>query len=101
VSDVTGPVEAAVNRSLDELEQVSAVHDALGETARSLARSLDRRALLSSGQDGLASAALARELRATLELLAKGEGDGDNDAVNKLLERFSAPVSSAVRDSKD
>jgi hypothetical protein len=91
-SSEPGPVESTVDEVLAELETLSPVHDALAALARSLARSLDRRALLLSGQDGLATAALARELRATLELLMKGEGDDVDSAVTRIGALLSSPV---------
>lgn len=87
-----GLVEQAVRDTLAVLTEVSPVHGALAETALSLARSMDMRAELVSAQAGLASAALARELRATLEVLAKGVDDDSSDAVDRLIARMSSPV---------
>lgn len=92
-------VEQAVRDTLAALAEVSPVHGALTEMALSLAQSLDMRASLVSAQAGLASAALARELRSTLEVLAKGVGDDDNDAVAKLMAHFGSPVSTEVRNT--
>lgn len=94
-----GPVETAVAETLDELERASAVHDALLQMCLSLARAIDLRAQSKSGQDGMATAALARELRSTLELLLKGDGDDSSSAVDKLLEHFGTPVSTPVRNT--
>jgi predicted DCC family thiol-disulfide oxidoreductase YuxK len=97
----SGRVEQQVAATLADIDQVSPLHDALCELCLSLARSLDLRAHSHTGQDGMATAALARELRSTLELVVKGEGDGDSDAINKLLAHLGAPVSTEVRDPKD
>lgn len=79
----TGPIEAAV------LEDLS-VHNEPGTaglraTALRLARTLD-------GDAGIATAAVARELRATLEALIVKEPEGDNDALAELITRMSAPI---------
>jgi hypothetical protein len=59
------------------------VSPALAATAVHLARHLDHGA-------GLATAATARELRATI--LALTVGGGEDDGTKELLERLSAPV---------
>ena len=79
----TGPIESAV------LEDLS-VHNEPGTaglraTALRLARTLD-------GDAGIATAAVARELRATLEALIVKEPEGDNDALDRLITRMSAPL---------
>ena len=94
---VLDQVESAVRATLAELAVVSPVHGALAETALSLARSMDMRAPLVSAQAGLASAALARELRSTLEVLAKGVDDDTSDSIDQLIAHLSAPV----RDPQD
>lgn len=95
--EVLDHVEAAVRSTLSELAVVSPVHGALAETALSLARSLDMRAPMINAQAGMASAALARELRATLEVLAKGVDDDTSESIDQLIAHLSAPV----RDSQD
>lgn len=95
-----GPVEKQVLSTLADLAPLSPVHDALVQVAQACAQSVDQLAHLKSAQDGLAKASLIRELRATLELLVKGEAD-DSSAVDKLLARLGAPVPSPVRDKEN
>ena len=68
----TGPIETAGLRA----------------TALRLARTLD-------GDAGIATAAVARELRATLEALIVKEPEGDNDALAELISRMSSPIQHA------
>ena len=77
-----GPVELAVREQLTGLPGAKA-HPGLAATAIILARKLDEDA-------GLATAAVARELRASLTEL-EGEGSAD-DGVDELLRRLSSPV---------
>lgn len=80
VSD--GPVYAA---TLAELEGLSEAHSALGQVALTLARTLDDGA-------GMATAAVAKELRATLRELTPRDG-GDDFA--RLMASLSAPIRDA------
>lgn len=79
-----GPVELAVWRTLRDTEHVHAAHDGLAATALALGRALD-------GDAGASTAALARELRATLTALTVTGGDG-GDEFEGLLARLSSPV---------
>ncbi|MBX6382176.1 MAG: hypothetical protein IRZ07_04250 [Microbispora sp.] len=81
-SETYGPVEAAVRGDVDALELISPVARSLAETAYNLARTLDQGA-------GMATAAVARELRETLKTLAEAAGDDDGA---ELLARLSTPV---------
>jgi hypothetical protein len=64
----------------------------LAEAALTLARYLDDGA-------GLSTAAVARELRATMTELAKGgERDDGPDPIEELVRQLSAPVSAEVGD---
>lgn len=72
-------------RTLRGTDPVSPAHEGLAASALVLARTLDEGA-------GLATAAVARELRATLTALTAGgsdEGEGDFDAIVASL---SAPL---------
>jgi hypothetical protein len=75
-----GPIEANTRRDIDALISTHKMGEALAETAFNLARALDQGA-------GLATAAIARELRATLTELAKMGVDDDD-----LDDRLSTPV---------
>jgi hypothetical protein len=78
-----GPVELAARRDVRALGDLAGIQRSLAETAYRLARTLDDGA-------GLATAAVARELRATLiSLKEAGKGDA---ASARLLERLSAPL---------
>ncbi|MCP2339178.1 hypothetical protein [Actinomadura rupiterrae] len=83
-----GEVESAVSRTLAGLEEVSPLHEGLTALSRVLARKLDNDA-------GMATAAVARELRSTLEALADAGGDGDSDALADLVAHLSSPVGDA------
>jgi hypothetical protein len=83
-----GPVELAVWRFLRDAPQVSAAHDALGAQAIVLARSLD---FVEAGRD---LAAVARELRATLEALS-GSGGKSDDGFAAIVAGLSASVGNA------
>jgi hypothetical protein len=78
-----GPVEEATRRQLEGLGEASS---ALGQVALTLARSLDDGA-------GMAAAAIAKELRATLKELTPHDGGDD---FTRLMARLTAPE---VRDS--
>ena len=79
-----GPNEKAVRATLRQLE-ISVVDDARGRLAVTLAKALDADA-------GMATAAISRELRATLsELEGRGHGDTD-DELGRILAELSAPV---------
>ena len=80
-------VEDAVRESLADLPEVAPAHVALVATALTLARKLDEGA-------GLATAAVARELRCVLDVLTKTEGD-DDDELSDFVSRLSAPVGNA------
>ena len=78
-----GPMEKAVRVTLRTLE-VDATKDARGRLAIVLATTLDNDA-------GMATAAVSRELRATLTELENRDG-GDTDGFAELLRGLSAPV---------
>lgn len=78
-------VEAAVRENLAGVDATSPVHVALVATALTLARKLDEGA-------GLATAAVARELRATLDALTKGGDDDDDDGFADLVAGLRSPV---------
>ena len=79
-----GPNEKAVRTTLRQLE-ISVVDDARGRLAVTLAKALD-------GDAGMATAAISRELRATLSEL-EGRGNGDtNDDLTKFLTELSTPM---------
>ena len=79
-----GPNEKAVRSTLRQLE-ISVADDARGRLAVTLAKALD-------GDAGMATAAISRELRATLSEL-EGRGNGDtNDDLSKFLADLSAPM---------
>jgi hypothetical protein len=78
-----GPNEKAVRSSLKRIE-ISVVDDALGRLAVTLAKALD-------GDAGMATAAISRELRATLNELESRNGE-DTDDFSQFLRELSAPV---------
>ncbi len=80
---MAGPVESAVLADLDSLTLVPGTAG-LRASAVALARKLDEDA-------GLATAAVARELRATMTALAPPE-DGTSSDIDELVARLSAPV---------
>lgn len=87
-----GRVELAVAKTLREADQQHPAHAGLAASALILARTLDNDA-------GLATAAVARELRATLTALtATGSDEGDDD-FGAIVASLSAPVPAAVGDS--
>lgn len=78
-----GPVEEATRADLALLDPVGTAR-ALAETAYVLARALDR------GRPGMATAAIAKEFRATLAELTEGS---DDDALGAQLGAWlSTPV---------
>ena len=83
-----GKVELATARTLRGLDAVSPAHEALSASALVLARTLDEGA-------GMAAAAVARELRATLAALTEGGQGGDADPLAELTALLSAPVQHA------
>ncbi|MDX3101739.1 hypothetical protein [Nonomuraea angiospora] len=73
-----GPVETAVRGDVDALDVSGAMARSLAASAFNLARKLD-------GDAGMATAAVARELRETLKALAEAAGDDDgSDLVAEL-----------------
>lgn len=80
-------VEEATQTALTEIGEVSPAMKSLAQVALNLARKLDSDA-------GLATAAVARELRAIMTQLAKdAEQDDDNDEGDALLEALQEPLS--------
>lgn len=88
-----GKVELATARSIAEIGELPRGLGGLAEAALTLARSLDEGA-------GLATAAVARELRATLLELAKGgEDDAGPDPFDEEIAALSRPVPSGLGDA--
>lgn len=88
-----GRVELATAASIKEIGELPRGLGGLAEAALTLARSLD-------GGAGLATAAVARELRATLLELAKGgEDDAGPDPFDEEIAALSRPVPSGLGDS--
>ena len=79
-----GPVELATWRMLRGLKPVPG-HEALEASALVLARTLDNGA-------GLATAAVARELRTTVEVLTREEETSGQTAADRFLAAMSAPL---------
>lgn len=78
-------MELAVGRTLREIDlDADPGARTLAASAAVLARTLDEGA-------GLSTAAVARELRATVEALTRG-GDDGGKAIAELLTRLSTPV---------
>lgn len=77
-------VEAAVRETVADLPEEAPAHASLVALALTLARKLDEGA-------GLATAAVARELRSTLDVLTKTEGDGD-DELSDFVASLSSPL---------
>ena len=71
--------------TLDGLPEITPAHLALVALALTLARKLDEGA-------GLATAAVGRELRATLDVLTKGDGDDADDEFTGFIASLSAPM---------
>lgn len=80
-----GRVELAVARTLRDVAEDTPGRDALSASALVLAQALDKGA-------GLATAAVARELRATVEALTKGGGDDGESPAAALFAQLSAPL---------
>lgn len=78
-----GPNEKAVRATLKQLK-VSIASDALGRLAVTLAAALDADA-------GMATAAISRELRATLSELETRNGE-PSDEFGRIIAELSAPV---------
>jgi hypothetical protein len=88
-----GKVELATARSIEEIGELPKGLGGLAAAALILARSLDDGA-------GLATAAVARELRATLlELVKGGAHDDGPDPIAELVRELSKPVPAQVGDS--
>lgn len=86
-----GPVESAVRQDVALLSaQNVGVQRSLAQTAFTLAGQLDCARGLTTASAGMAAAALAKELRATLDALI-GVGD-DSDRTAEILAQLSAPV---------
>lgn len=86
-----GPVESRTRQDVAALVTAHPMGEALAEIAFTLARTLDEGA-------GLATAAVSRELRATLVEMAK-LGVGDDDDLDAQLSTPDLP--SSVRDPED
>jgi hypothetical protein len=91
VTESYGPVEAQVRADIVALGDLDGIQPSLAQTAYTLARALDDGA-------GMATAAVARELRATLEQIVEVGDDGG--AAASLYEQLSRPdVSPTVVDA--
>jgi hypothetical protein len=77
-------VEAAVRENLADAPQNSPAHVALIATAITLARKLDEGA-------GMATAAVAKELRATLDAILRGAED-DDDGLDNFVNGLGLPA---------
>lgn len=78
-------VEVAVRDNLAAAEPIHVAHGALVAIALTLARKLDEGA-------GMATAAVARELRCTLDAILKGADDDGDDVFDGFLAGLSAPM---------
>jgi hypothetical protein len=83
-----GPLERAVRADVRAKPSTSPVAASLRQVAYSLARQLDAGA-------GMAAAAIAKELRATLDQLTRTDDDSD-DELEQLISRLSAPMGDAA-----
>ena len=81
---MAGPVESAVLADIEAIGPILATAS-LAASAVALARKLDEDA-------GLATAAVARELRATMTALAPPVEDGNSSDIDELVRALSAPV---------
>lgn len=89
-----GPVEVAVRADVRQLAaEAVGVQRSLAQTAYALAGQLDQVRDLTTASAGMAAAALAKELRATLDALV-GVGD-DSDRTAEILAQLSSPVGDA------
>jgi hypothetical protein len=77
-------VEAAVRDNLADVPQNSPAHIALVATAITLARKLDEGA-------GMATAAVAKELRATLDAILRG-AEEDDDGLDSFVNGLGLPA---------
>lgn len=77
-------VEDEVRATLADAPEVSVAHRALVATALTLARKLDDGA-------GMATAAVAKELRATLDAILK-EADDDDDGLDSFVNGLGLPA---------
>ena len=77
-------VEAAVRENLADAPQSSPAHVALIATAITLARKLDEGA-------GMATAAVAKELRATLDVILRG-ADEEDDGLDSFVNGLGLPA---------
>jgi hypothetical protein len=77
-------VEEEVRATLDDAPEISAAHRALVATALTLARKLDDGA-------GMATAAVAKELRATLDAILK-EASDDDDGLDGFVNGLGLPT---------
>lgn len=84
-SDRSLSVEVAVRDSLAGADPIHLAHVALVATALTLARKLDEGA-------GMATAAVARELRCTLDAILGGGDDDVDDAFTGFLTGLSSPL---------
>lgn len=78
-------VEDSVRATLAELPETSPAHAILVATALTLARKLDEGA-------GLATAAVARELRVTVDVITKRDDGGEDDELTDFVSRLSSPM---------
>ncbi len=81
-----GDAEREIRAAVECLDLSGVFGRSLAEVAFNLARKLDRDA-------GMATAAVARELRETLKVLQ--EASGDDDGTAELLAELSTPVVNA------
>lgn len=80
-----GPVERDTYKTIRDLPRVNPAHDSLAATALVLAKALDDGA-------GLATAAVARELRATMGALTlTTEGGGQDDGFRAFVADLGVP----------
>lgn len=77
-------VEVAVRDNLADAPAIDPGHAALVATALMLARKLDEGA-------GMATAAVARELRLTIDAIWKGSGD-DDDGLDQFVNGLGLPA---------
>lgn len=77
-------VEAEVRAALADVPEIRPGHRALVATALTLARKLDDGA-------GMATAAVAKELRATLDAILK-EADDDDDGLDSFVNGLGLPA---------
>ncbi|MEU8055702.1 hypothetical protein [Microbispora bryophytorum] len=88
--DEIGPLESAVRKNIEDLALVAPMSDALAEIAFNLARKLD------SGKAVMASAAIGRELRETLQALVEAAGDDDS---SELLSALQSSMPAKIRNA--